>query len=115
MSFPIFSGRTRCPESLIWCSVQHLHPARSSGDGAKIKHVNREHPMMRIAVLYPGAMGRALAEMLIAFHPNVVSHLAERGVNTVSNARAAGIVDMPCFQELVNTSEIVVSLVPPSA
>jgi 3-hydroxyisobutyrate dehydrogenase-like beta-hydroxyacid dehydrogenase len=69
----------------------------------------------QIAVLYPGAMGRALAEALAPFDHSLVAHLTGRSTRTQENARGAGIRAMASLEELADTAEIVVSVVPPGA
>jgi 3-hydroxyisobutyrate dehydrogenase-like beta-hydroxyacid dehydrogenase len=71
--------------------------------------------MMSIAVLYPGAMGRALAEALAPFGWPLVSFLAERGSRTQENARVAGVRALASFCDLVETADMVISAVPPGA
>lgn len=70
--------------------------------------------MAQIALFYPGAMGRALAEALAPFDHRIVAFLAERSARTRDNAREAGVHPTTSFQDAVDAAEIVVSVVPPS-
>lgn len=71
--------------------------------------------MTAIAVLYPGAAGRALAEALASFRHDLVSCLDGRSGRTRENARCGGIRAVASFEEMVGTADLVVSLVPPAA
>src|ERR1700686_1612330 len=71
--------------------------------------------MTQIAVLYPGGMGRALAEALAPLDHSLISYVAERGTRTQENARRVGVRAMSSFEETVDTAEVVVSVVPPDA
>jgi 3-hydroxyisobutyrate dehydrogenase-like beta-hydroxyacid dehydrogenase len=70
--------------------------------------------MAQIALFYPGAMGRALAEALAPFDHGIISFLAERSARTRDNASAAGVHSAASFQDAVDASDVVVSVVPPS-
>jgi 3-hydroxyisobutyrate dehydrogenase-like beta-hydroxyacid dehydrogenase len=71
--------------------------------------------MTDIAVLYPGAMGRALADALAPSEHTLVSYVSERSQQTRENARSARVHVVPSFADLVDAAEIVVSVVPPGA
>jgi 3-hydroxyisobutyrate dehydrogenase-like beta-hydroxyacid dehydrogenase len=71
--------------------------------------------MAQIAVLYPGAMGRALSEALAPLDHSLISYVAERGTRTQENAHRVGMRAMCSFEEMVDTAEVVVSVVPPDA
>ena len=71
--------------------------------------------MTQIALLYPGAMGRALADALAPLDHQLVSHVAERSSRTQENADCAGVRGLSSFEQLVDAAEVVVSVVPPNA
>lgn len=66
-------------------------------------------------LLYPGEMGAALGRLLAKQGHGVVTTLAGRGPRTVSLAAAAGFEVLGSLYEVVEVSDVILSLVPPSA
>lgn len=71
--------------------------------------------MTAIAVLYPGAVGRAVAEALAPLQHSFISHLDGRSNHTCENAYRAGIRAVASFDDMVASAGLVVSLVPPAS
>ncbi|ORX36876.1 hypothetical protein BD324DRAFT_627528 [Kockovaella imperatae] len=73
-------------------------------------------PYRTIGILYPGAMGASLAWTLHTRVPNLelLTSLAGRSKATKDRARSAGLVDVE-LSELVARSDIIISILPPSA
>lgn len=69
-----------------------------------------------VAILYPGAMGAALASVLHARNPTLrlVTSITGRSSATLSRATAAGLTDVP-LPTAVAESDLIVSILPPSA
>ena len=67
------------------------------------------------AVLYPGEMGCTMAKVLVAAGWRVSTHLWGPSLVCRADAEAAGIVDLDSLDEAIATSDVVISLVPPSA
>jgi 3-hydroxyisobutyrate dehydrogenase-like beta-hydroxyacid dehydrogenase len=68
-----------------------------------------------IAVLYPGEMGAALAALLASRGLRVITTLGNRGEQTARRCRAMGIAVLDTFKEVVESADVVISLVPPAA
>jgi hypothetical protein len=71
--------------------------------------------MKKIAILFPGDMGGALAKILVEDGFLVTSFLEGRSQRTRNSAAAAGVLGLPSWNQLAAESELVISLVPPSA
>lgn len=71
--------------------------------------------MKTIAILFPGDMGGALARILAEDGFRVVSYLAGRSERTRQSAEAAGVLPLESWKQLALESDVVISLVPPSA
>ncbi|MGH7088106.1 MAG: DUF1932 domain-containing protein, partial [Stellaceae bacterium] len=76
---------------------------------------NRESFMTEIAVLYPGAVGTAIAEALAACDQSCVSYLAGRSARTHENAGRAHIRALSSMDDVVLRADLVISVVPPGA
>ena len=68
-----------------------------------------------VGILYPGEMGAAVASLLVARGTPVVTTLAGRSETTVAQAEASGATIVGCLDEVVRVSDVVFSLVVPSA
>lgn len=71
--------------------------------------------MRTVAILYPGDMGSNVAKALTGHGFRVVSHLEGRSETTKKNAADAGVEALGSFEEIASQSDLVISLVPPSA
>uniref|UniRef100_UPI00334263EE DUF1932 domain-containing protein n=1 Tax=Castellaniella defragrans TaxID=75697 RepID=UPI00334263EE len=71
--------------------------------------------MSTITLLYPGEMGCAFAALLLAAGPRVVSPMAGRSERTRKAAQAIGIEMRDSMAAAVTESDLILSLVPPSA
>jgi 3-hydroxyisobutyrate dehydrogenase-like beta-hydroxyacid dehydrogenase len=69
---------------------------------------------MRISVLHPGAMGAYLGHMLAANH-DVLWLGSGRSADTRERATMAGFIEAANLADLVNRSDVVVSICPPHA
>ena len=67
---------------------------------------------MRVGVLHPGAMGATVASNCTG---EVVWCSAERSAATIERARTAGLIAVPTLGELVESSEMIVSVCPPGS
>lgn len=69
-----------------------------------------------IAILYPGAMGAALATVLHARNPSLrlLTSIAGRSASTLARAEAAGLENVS-LATVVAESDIIFSILPPSA
>jgi L-threonate 2-dehydrogenase len=72
-------------------------------------------PTRTIGLLYGGDMGAAVAAALVPRGWRIVSSLDGRSAATARRCREAGIDVLPGVADVVRTSRIVLSLVPPSA
>lgn len=70
---------------------------------------------LTIGILYPGEMGAALGRLLRAAGHRVVTTLDGRSQRTVDFAAAAGIEALGCVEEVVEASDMILSLVTPEA
>jgi len=68
-----------------------------------------------VGLLYPGEMGASFARLLIARNIRVVTTLQGRGENTGRLAHEAGVVVVDSLADVVRESNVIVSLVAPSA
>ena len=68
-----------------------------------------------VGVLFPGEMGSAVAALLSARGTPVVTTLAGRGPATAAHCAASGAAVLPSLAEVVRASDVLVSLVVPSA
>lgn len=71
--------------------------------------------MATIGILYPGEMGAAIGRSLRATGHRPIATLGDRSQQTAARADAAGIEALGCLEEVVEASEIIVSLVSPAA
>lgn len=69
---------------------------------------------MKIGILHPGAMGTDLGRVLSGGH-EVLWLGQDRSADTRQRAAAAGLVEAGSIAELVNESDIVISVCPPHA
>ncbi|WWD17506.1 hypothetical protein CI109_101947 [Kwoniella shandongensis] len=69
-----------------------------------------------IAFLYPGAMGASLARVLHQRHPHLtlLTSLTNRSQSTLDRATASGLQNVS-LSELVTRSDLIISILPPSA
>jgi 3-hydroxyisobutyrate dehydrogenase-like beta-hydroxyacid dehydrogenase len=65
-------------------------------------------------VLYPGEMGCAVANVLVAAGWGVCTHLWGPSLICRGDAEAAAIVVLGSLDEVVAASDVVISLVPPA-
>lgn len=70
--------------------------------------------MANIAVLFPGAVGRALADALGPSEHSLLTFVADRSPRTRDNAQGR-LSALASFDELVDAADVVVSVVPPDA
>jgi 3-hydroxyisobutyrate dehydrogenase-like beta-hydroxyacid dehydrogenase len=70
---------------------------------------------MKIGILHPGSMGASLAEQAISAGHEVSWCTAGRSNATKLRAREAGLVEMNTLVEICDSSEILISVCPPSA
>jgi 3-hydroxyisobutyrate dehydrogenase-like beta-hydroxyacid dehydrogenase len=71
--------------------------------------------VLTIGLLYPGEMGASFGRLLAARGLRVVTSLTGRSDRTIQLARDAGIVSLNSLAELVDESNVIVSLVSPAA
>jgi 3-hydroxyisobutyrate dehydrogenase-like beta-hydroxyacid dehydrogenase len=71
--------------------------------------------MTTIALLYPGAVGRALADALAPFGHEFVTCLEGRGIATRDNASRSGIRALASLEEVASAADVAVSVVSPAA
>jgi 3-hydroxyisobutyrate dehydrogenase-like beta-hydroxyacid dehydrogenase len=67
-------------------------------------------PIHTVAILSPGDMGHAVAQLLREHELRVVTCLAGRSPRTRALSNKAGVVDLPTLEELVRQSEVVLSI-----
>lgn len=67
-------------------------------------------PIHTVAILSPGDMGHAVAQLLREHKLRVVTCLAGRSLRTRALSNKAGVVDLPTLEELVRQSEVVLSI-----
>jgi 3-hydroxyisobutyrate dehydrogenase-like beta-hydroxyacid dehydrogenase len=67
-----------------------------------------------VGILYPGEMGSAFGRLLVDAGFKVVTTLEARSPRTAGLSARADLQVLPSFREVVQISDIVVSLVPPS-
>ena len=63
-----------------------------------------------IAIISPGDMGSAIGRLLISNGASVYTCLANRSSRTKALAEQAGIIDLPTFNDLVQTVDVVLSI-----
>ena len=63
-----------------------------------------------IAIISPGDMGSAIGRLLVSNGANVYTCLANRSTRTKALAEQAGIIDLPTFNDLVRTVDVVLSI-----
>ena len=68
----------------------------------------------RVAVLAPGDMGHAIGRMMVEGGLRVVTCLAGRSDRTRALAGKAGIEDLGSLESVLDTAEVVMSVLPPS-
>jgi len=73
-------------------------------------------PIRTIAFLYPGAMGASLARTLHIRQPRLtlLTSLSTRSQATLDRASSSGLHNVP-LPELVDRSDVIISILPPSA
>lgn len=71
--------------------------------------------MNTVAILSPGDMGHAVGRTLSAQGLRVVTCLKGRSDRTRSLAEAAGFIDLPSLEAMVSETDLVLSIMPPSA
>lgn len=71
--------------------------------------------MATIGILYPGEMGAAIGRSLRASGHRAITTLGNRSPRTADQAAAAGIDVCGCLEEVLEASEVIVSLVTPAA
>ena len=71
--------------------------------------------MNTIAILSPGDMGHAVGRTLSAKGLRVVTCLEGRSARTRGLAEAAGLIDLPSLEAMVTETDLVLSIMPPSA
>ncbi|WVQ82181.1 hypothetical protein IAT38_004309 [Cryptococcus sp. DSM 104549] len=73
-------------------------------------------PIQTISILYPGAMGSSLAHILSTRLPHLtlLTSLTNRSPASIARARAVGLTSVP-MEELVQRSDVILSVLPPSA
>ncbi len=67
-------------------------------------------PIKTVAVLSPGDMGHAVAQLLREHELRVVTCLAGRSARTRALSNQAGVADVPNMAELVRQSDVVLSI-----
>ena len=71
--------------------------------------------MNTIAILSPGDMGHAVGRTLSEKGLRVVTCLEGRSTRTRGLAEAAGLIDLPSLEAMVTETDLVLSIMPPSA
>ena len=73
-------------------------------------------PVRTIAFLYPGSMGATLAQTLHHRQPSLtlLTSLSARSPATSERATSSGLINVP-LRELVSRSDVIISILPPSA
>lgn len=71
--------------------------------------------MSTITILFPGEMGRAFASLLLTAGHKVISPMKGRSSQTQELAQKAGIKIRKSMADAITESDLVLSLVPPSA
>ncbi len=71
--------------------------------------------MSTITILYPGQMGGAFAALLLAAGHKTISPMSERSEQTQRSAQKIGIEIRESMADAVVESDLILSLVPPSA
>ena len=66
-------------------------------------------------MLYPGAVGKAIADALAPFEQSFVTCLVGRSARTRENAKSASIRALDSMEEIVKHADLVISVVPPVA
>ncbi len=67
-------------------------------------------PFHTVAILSPGDMGHAVAQLLREHELRVVTCLAGRSARTRALSNKAGVADLPSMAELVRQSDVVLSI-----
>ncbi|MSQ05652.1 MAG: NAD(P)-dependent oxidoreductase [Dehalococcoidia bacterium] len=67
-------------------------------------------PIHTVAILSPGDMGHAVAQLLREHELRVVTCLAGRSARTRALSNKAGVADLPSMAELVRQSDVVLSI-----
>ena len=67
-----------------------------------------------VGILYPGEMGAALADVLLARGFNVITTLNGRSSRTQENCKSSGIATRNCVADVVRESDVVLSTVTPN-
>lgn len=70
--------------------------------------------MIRVGVLYPGALGGALGKAIAEAGDAPIACVRGRSAATRDRALAANFVLVPSLEEVASSSDIVISLVPPA-
>jgi 3-hydroxyisobutyrate dehydrogenase-like beta-hydroxyacid dehydrogenase len=83
--------------------------------GCTARRANVMVEFSTVGLLYPGEMGAAFARLLIAGRTRVVTTLAGRSENTARLARDAGVIVLDSLKDVVRESQVILSLVAPSA
>ena len=71
--------------------------------------------MNTIAILSPGDMGHAVGRTLSEKGLRVVTCLEGRSTRTRGLAEAAGLIDLPSLAAMVTETDLVLSIMPPTA
>jgi 3-hydroxyisobutyrate dehydrogenase-like beta-hydroxyacid dehydrogenase len=71
--------------------------------------------ILTIGILYPGDMGAAMARALRADGHRTITTLRERSQRTIELARAAGVEALDDLDEVIEASDVVLSLVSPAS
>ena len=67
-------------------------------------------PINTVAILSPGDMGHAVGQLLKQYELRVITCLTGRSERTKGLARIAGIEDIADFDEMVKTSDLIMSI-----
>ncbi len=67
-------------------------------------------PIKTVAILSPGDMGHAVGRLLREYELRVLTCLAGRSARTKSLSDQAGITDIPTMEELVEQSDLILSI-----
>lgn len=68
-----------------------------------------------VAILSPGEMGHSVASVLIKHGLRVVTSLEGRSQRTIELAEKTGIINLPTLEDVVTESDLIMSVVVPSA
>lgn len=74
-----------------------------------------EHGQISIGIVHPGSMGAAVGASIVAAGRRVVWSGEDRSDATHARAEAAGLHDVSWLNAVVNQSDIILSICPPSA